>query len=1150
MIGKVKKYWEVFIIFLFSLTPLLWLKDNEIVIGHDSGFRLNYLDHLVNLFYSWNPVQNFGTDWGILKGFLIIQAPETFFSVLFGSLQAGQKASFVLWFFIIGISMYIFVKNFFSQKEFWIFRLFASIFYMYNFFVLQAWFIAERAKFSLIAALPLGTLIIYKTLMKEVPLLKGVILFSFLLFFLNGGGSPPLFGSLILVYLITFVYLTLINFRKSGVNEIFFSIKTCVFFVLGSLLINSYFVFTHAYVLLNKYESVLSSIGGISGILAWENAINKFASFVNLFRLQGIPDWYDNPLHPYSKAFIENPLLVILSFFPIFIIVLGLIHHQKFDVKKRKDNVLYMVLSIFIIGLIFAAGSHPPFGFIYVFLVEHLPGFAIFRSAFYKFGPVVWFSAIFLTGYYLNLLILKYITKTSIQIFLGILIILLIPFYHFPYFVTNFFEFSKPFTTKVIVPSYVTQSKNHLENSSSNSRILLLPKLDPESRIDSYSWNFWSLETLPKLSLNHSVVSNDNVSAEVITHIYKSIDRDDSLLTSRLLGSLGINKILWRGDVIYNDKKTISQDLQLEKDNINKIPGISLEKAYGRWEIFDVKSENYLPMFYSPKKIISSNSLRLYEDLLLNEPDPRFSAIFSIETENDLKTDVINKVSNRDYIEPTCILCKDKELETIKKRIFIPKVNFLPGSLFYTLKTQRENISLNKFRDPGQKIDLDVSFSNNRIAEISGVIFKDNINLKSKTKHIEKLIDNYKFLIKDASDQLKNTPEPQKNQYYIRVLSHLEVHRSFLNRLHYREGFSEELYNDLASFMDVQIANIKKDVWMSTSINNKRLIFNVTQKGMYDLEFLGDEPRPVKIILDGKEQNSITNINLNPEVHKLELVYEDPNLFVFDQAREEFALKNNEKKAFHLEGIKPSEKYTLSFEYKITEGDNSLLQASYEKSDGVIVRFDLNRDMEWKSFSAEFNYDLLIKDADNFILKNLSRESNVTLIRNLRLSRVFIPKVYITRKSRKENFSPPTLNIRKINPVKYVVSVKGATNPYVLNFNESFDGGWKVFIVKSSEIDSKNYASEYFEGQIKEEEPNNQFFDNSLLTIIFNSPLNEKNHFKTNGYSNAWYIEKTGDYNLIVFFEPQKYFYLGIIISGITIIGFFIIVIRKRYVTN
>ena len=249
----IKKYWEIIVIFFFSLTPLLWLKGSEVIIGHDSGFRLNYLDHLRNLFFSWNPVQNFGADWGILKGFLIIQAPETFFSLLFGSLQVGERISFIFWFFIIGISMYTLINSFFPKKEFWIFRIFSSLFYMFNFFLLQGWFIAERAKFSLFAALPLTVLVLFKTLSREYSVLKGTILFSLTSFFLNGGGSPPLFGSLFLVFGITFAFLTFVNIVEKGFREIAYSLKVLISFSIGFLAINAYFVLPHLYQIINKY---------------------------------------------------------------------------------------------------------------------------------------------------------------------------------------------------------------------------------------------------------------------------------------------------------------------------------------------------------------------------------------------------------------------------------------------------------------------------------------------------------------------------------------------------------------------------------------------------------------------------------------------------------------------------------------------------------------------------------------------------------------------------------------------------------------------------------------------------------------------------------------------------------------------------------
>ena len=59
MIKKLINYWEVLIIFFLSLTPLLWLKDNQIIIGHDSGFRLDIWEYFKNLFYSWSPLTNF-----------------------------------------------------------------------------------------------------------------------------------------------------------------------------------------------------------------------------------------------------------------------------------------------------------------------------------------------------------------------------------------------------------------------------------------------------------------------------------------------------------------------------------------------------------------------------------------------------------------------------------------------------------------------------------------------------------------------------------------------------------------------------------------------------------------------------------------------------------------------------------------------------------------------------------------------------------------------------------------------------------------------------------------------------------------------------------------------------------------------------------
>lgn len=78
----------------------------------------------------------------------------------------------------------------------------------------------------------------------------------------------------------------------------------------------------------------------------------------------------------------------------------------------------------------------------------------------------------------------------------------------------------------------------------------------------------------------------------------------------------------------------------------------------------------------------------------------------------------------------------------------------------------------------------------------------------------------------------------------------------------------------------------------------------------------------------------------------------------------------------------------------------------------------------------------------------------------------------------------------KINPTKYVVFIN-ATSPFFLSFNQPYNSDWNAFI------------------------------DNKPLDM----------HFISNGFANAWYINKTGTYEVTIEFAPQKLVYLGSVIS-------------------
>src|SRR3989344_3358830 len=197
---------EILFLLIVGLVPLLWYKDGFIGFGHDMGFPLAPVDHFLDRLYTWtNRLGPFGSDQiQVLPGFFI-HSIEAILSTLGFSILSVQKITYIFWFVLPGITMYILLRYLHPEKEDYTIRLSGSLFYMMNHYLLQAWTIAERTKFSLVAALPLVVLLIIKVLHKKESPVKNSILLALVLFFLNGGEGIPILISLFIVILVTVV---------------------------------------------------------------------------------------------------------------------------------------------------------------------------------------------------------------------------------------------------------------------------------------------------------------------------------------------------------------------------------------------------------------------------------------------------------------------------------------------------------------------------------------------------------------------------------------------------------------------------------------------------------------------------------------------------------------------------------------------------------------------------------------------------------------------------------------------------------------------------------------------------------------------------------------------------------------------------------
>jgi len=574
--------------------PFIWFSQGYQLFGHDIGYHFNTIQYCSSLLYAWNPSINFGVDWGIQapKALLLLQIPDCVLSGFLSNSLLIQLITSWIWLVLPGIGMFFLLHGLFPEKKYRFFRIFSGLFAIFNFFVLQGWQIVEKTKFSVLASLPLLVLFLYNILLEKKINAKYIILIALLFFFLNGGGLIPLFGGL-LVALTVFIVYWLIRSLKLGMT-VWKKLGILLIVFVVTFFVNAYTIVPTIGNFISAFQNVVTYAGGEKNFIAWEHDISKNASLVNLFRLEGIPDWYGNPAHPYANQFILKRTYIALSFIPILIILFGALMfgvHYEND-EKRKFFLLYLWLLL-VIGFIVAGGTHPPFGFLYAFAMKHIPGFIVFRSSFYKFAQVVWFPMIILSGYYLNLLLSEHVSNKIVRkIFVGFCILVILG-YHYPFFSKTVFQFTTVFSTRLRLPAYATDMQRVIDSEMPTySRVLIYPPLDMGyigTPLDTYTWGYYSLDALQRMQTNKTIVANDLYGAQPLIEIMQQALHDgnsDDFL--RVATTSGITHVLWRGDVKRSEAMNRDIPLSEMEQRLASMSALKMEVQLGPWTLYQV----------------------------------------------------------------------------------------------------------------------------------------------------------------------------------------------------------------------------------------------------------------------------------------------------------------------------------------------------------------------------------------------------------------------------------------------------------------------------------------------------------------------------------------------------------------------------------
>lgn len=1127
-------YVAVALIGIWFLTKL-WIPEGYAVAGHDSGLAINAGEFLKSRLFAWD-LQGFGRDNSGYFGSLVMHSVDFISSKMAGVQFAGNQLNLFFWIAAIFISAAVFARSL-NNKLGVYFQYLFPVFITFNFFILQSIFIVERAKYSLLVAALLFLAIFIKMRSSQLSVLMAGISATLVFFFFNGGSwlGLPLYGGVFVLGLSILIFEIVFAFKQKKTKNL---VKLLTFYLIlgiGFVFLNAYSILPYSSKFFSQDYSAATDKVVISTNKGWLNNLSQASSYLNLFRLQGTPDWYAgemdaNPGHSYANIYINNPFLVASSFAIPLLIIFSFLLTQSGDQKEK----LTLFGVIFFLGLFFSAGSHPPLGFVYTFFYEHVPGFSIFRSPFYKFGSALFIGASVMISFSISILAEKFanLFKNKYKYFYGLFPVLLAIILWFLFYGVLFkpsllFTWQPQLSTRLTVPEYVNNFATWFgKQETGDSRTLLLPQLNDSWKDDSYTWGYWSLTNLPSVISNKPFVSNGELSKEEemwVDRLYLFLAKGDEIGAYNLSKRLGIDYLLLRNDVLVGSTWS---GLVLPGQYRTKLESLSsIEKiaVFDKWSIYKFKREN-TPLFYSTKTVVSitGNYPYLSQEF--------YSNVDTVSgTDPSSLSGYVSEIVNENA-------CKSCPLEGDPALTSLPAVTILPNSPFYILKQRNEDRALKNAVTDRSKIDAYLGSVLRKGAEIKAMWdmgLHTDYAVDSLAKINEYLKQTSKIYSSGNADQYFEGKRLIDNLNVVeRAFKEIAVNYDFKNKkLDYRQGIFDAIWNINSLKSQFPIIEDKNKLETEKIYNIKakdggnRMLYIDENTLPLGLNLIPVLPEKITYVSDKKssdvkiEQTATSLLKLKmPENYgegEIQIKFPRfPNLFV-NQGLKIEQTPTGQRSCIEgtLTNFNPDRKYRVEVsavkpwqvtkvyikDGEINGGDSHFIQGQDEAEIGPTLSN--------KPFYHVYTPSHGATSPSIYLCS-----SNVTPpeIENFEIHEMVSPDIIAVDSISTPDIASPVVTYTKVDPTHFQVKIENASTPFILVFNEAYNSSWRL----------NGYDS---------------------------------GHFVVNGYANAWKISKTGTYTLDLTYTPQSSFKKGVLISIFSLVfvlGAFITLVFRRAKIN
>jgi len=618
---------DLLVIVLLGLIPLLWFKQGTLIGGVDFDMPLFPVEQFHLRKYTWNPVFLGGMDYSPrISGLFTFTAFQAGARALGLDLSIVQRLYFVFWYTLSGLSMYFMMCNLVRGRDAvsGVARMGAVILYMVNFYQLHIWMIARKGELCGYIIVPASIGLIAAASEKRIRF-RTLFFAATLVYFIGSGigTNPPIIGIFFMAVVACVCFVAIAQALREG--RVIRPAGRAL--AIGGLLIGAFFLVNFHWILpfVNFIvQAQFLDIEKTRDVFALKELLettSRHNSLLNVMRMYGDSNFFDGfkgvCYMPFFPSYEKSAALVLGSFLFPFLAYGGL--------RATSHPFAGFFGFLLVVSTFMGKGIHAPFGDLFLWVYQHVPGFWVYRAPWQKFGILMTVAYAFLAGLCCSSAYAFFSRRKKAGTALRpgqyqalglvpvITILAAVLTYNHAFLRGRMIPTTEERKTlpgfHQRYPKYLFDSARWINAMKDEFNMVLMP----DDRANAYTWGYGGAYDITLKLFSKGLLFRqygegmaaphglDKVYDAFVKTLYGSYSR----YAGRILGALNVRYVLQRNDFMY-DWSGDSDSPRFLRERLSEQEGLKLERTFGQWDFYSNAFER--PRVYGAYEVISCNA--------------------------------------------------------------------------------------------------------------------------------------------------------------------------------------------------------------------------------------------------------------------------------------------------------------------------------------------------------------------------------------------------------------------------------------------------------------------------------------------------------------------------------------------------------------